>query len=71
MPTVTRTPLVASDPADINLDGQVDVLDVQRCVNVFLGSEIDPTTVANADVNRDGAVNVLDVQLIVKAYLRG
>jgi len=70
MPTATQTPLIASDPADLNLDGQVDVLDVQLCVNVFLGSETDPEKVARADVNGDGAVNVLDVQVIVNAYLQ-
>jgi len=47
------------------------VLDVQLCVNVFLGSETDPGTAARADVNLDGAVNVLDVQIIVNAFLNG
>jgi len=58
-------------PADLNLDGRIDVLDVQLCVNVFLGSETDPGIVARADVNGDGAVNVLDVQLVVNAFLGG
>ena len=49
----------------------MDVLDVQLCVNVFLGSETDPGIVAHADVNGDGAVNVLDVQAIVINYLVG
>jgi hypothetical protein len=49
----------------------VDVLDVQLCVNVFLGSETDPGIVAIADVNGDGGVNVLDVQVVVNAYLQG
>ena len=54
---------------DINLDGQVDVLDVQICVNVFLGSETDPAAVLRADANSDGAVNVLDVQIVVNTFL--
>jgi hypothetical protein len=49
----------------------VNVLDVQLCVNVFLGTQTDPGIVARADVNGDGAVNVLDVQAIVNAYLQG
>jgi hypothetical protein len=72
-PTLTLTPTMTQtiepDPADINLDGQVDVLDVQLCTNVFLGSETDPEIVARADVNGDGLVNVLDVQAVVNAYL--
>jgi hypothetical protein len=47
------------------------VLDVQLCVNVFLGSETDPEIVARADVNGDGTANVLDIQAIVNAFLQG
>ena len=58
-------------PADLNLDGGVDVLDVQLCVNVFLGTETDPGIVSRADVNGDSAVDVLDVQLVVNQFLGG
>jgi parallel beta-helix repeat protein len=64
-PTLSSTPL----PADLNQDGQVDVLDTQLCVNVVLGTESDPVIVARADVNADGEVNVLDVQEIVNIML--
>jgi hypothetical protein len=47
------------------------VLDVQLCVNVFLGIQTDPDIVAAADVNGDGTVNVLDVQRIVNVFLSG
>jgi hypothetical protein len=60
-----------SDLGDINQDGRVNVLDIQVCVNVFLGSETDPGIVARADVNGDGVANALDVQAIVNAFLRG
>lgn len=56
---------------DLNLDGIVDDLDVQICVNVFLGSEIDPAILERADVNRDGLVNTLDIQQIVNQSLDG
>jgi hypothetical protein len=56
---------------DLNADGQVNVLDVQLCVNVFLGTQTDPAIVARADVNADGDVNVLDVQRIVNIFLAG
>jgi hypothetical protein len=70
-PTVTMTPSGEPEPEDVNGDGTVNVLDVQLCVNVFLGTETDPAIVAAADVNEDGAVNVLDVQAIVNAFLQG
>lgn len=69
-PTPALTPL-APNPADLNRDGRVNVLDVQLCVNVFLGTVSDPTITAQADVNGDGQVNVLDVQRIVNIFLLG
>jgi parallel beta-helix repeat protein len=68
-PTPIETPSSTPLPADINQDGQVDVLDTQLCVNVVLGTETDPVIVARADVNSDGQVNVLDVQEIVNVML--
>ena len=67
--TGTLSGVVAEE--DLNQDGRVNVLDVQLCVNVFLGVETDPEVVARADVNDDGAVNVLDVQRIVNVFLTG
>ncbi len=56
---------------DLDLDGEVNVLDVQLCANVFLGIETEPGIVSRADVNRDRGVNVLDVQAIVNVFLAG
>jgi hypothetical protein len=67
----TATPSPTPRPADLNGDGQVNVLDVQLSVNVFLGLQTDPAIVARADVNGDGAVNVLDVQAIANIVLSG
>jgi subtilisin family serine protease len=66
-PTATSSPAMA----DLNLDGGVDVLDVQLCVNVFLGTETDPGIVSRSDVNSDSSVDVLDVQLVVNVFLGG
>ena len=66
-PTITPTP----QPGDLNLDGAINVLDIQLCVNVFLGVETDPAIVDRSDLNGDGAVNVLDVQLLVNLFLAG
>jgi len=68
--TLTSTPGGLST-GDVNLDGFVNVLDVQIAVNVFLGTELDPGLTARSDVNADGAVNVIDVQGIVNIFLAG
>ena len=57
---------VAKNPADINLDGTTDALDVQLVINAALGM---PIGGLDADINRDGEVNALDVQLVVNAVL--
>ena len=71
-PSVTPGgPTPTPQPTDLNLDGRVDVLDVQLSVNVFLGTETDPEIVARADVNSDNSVDVLDVQIVVNTFLGG
>ena len=56
----------ASITGDINQDGVVNVLDVQKLVNIILGIE---PSVGSADVNSDGSVDVLDVQSVVNIIL--
>lgn len=46
---------------DVNLDGVVNLLDVQPFVNLLTGSQFQ----AEADINQDGSVNLLDVALLV------
>ena len=70
-PAVTQSPPDSPQKEDLNLDGRVNVLDVQLCVNVFLGVETAPDLVGRADVSGDGAVNVIDVQRIVNIFLAG
>ena len=74
-PTATQTPISSLTPTaeamDINADGRVDIVDIQLCINVFLGVELDPDISAQADVNGDGNVNVMDVQMIVNSILMG
>ena len=71
--TATPTPTATAGPmmADLNLDGGVDVLDVQLCVNVFLGTETDSGIVSRSDVNMDSSVDVLDVQIVINQILAG
>jgi hypothetical protein len=61
---------VLSNPAllgDLNLDGQVDGLDVDRFVDVLL----DSSYLVEADMNEDQVVNGLDVDLFVAAVISG
>ena len=69
--TSTATPVPSEEPeqGDLNGDGGVNVLDVQLCVNAFLGIETDPLIVSRSDVNGDGRVDVLDVQQIANIVL--
>jgi len=66
-PSSTAVPM----PVDLNLDGSVDVLDVQISVNVFLGTETESGVVGRSDINGDNSVDVLDVQLVVNQFLGG
>jgi subtilisin family serine protease len=71
-PTATPTATPGGPlTGDVNLDGSVNVIDVQLSVNVFLGTEADPGTAARSDLNIDGVVNVIDVQQIVNIFLAG
>jgi hypothetical protein len=70
-PTPVPTPTAAPAEGDLNNDGHVNVLDVQLCVNVYLGTEANPSIMSRADVNSDGQVDVLDVQVIANIALAG
>ncbi len=49
---------------DVNVDGGVNVADVQLIINQALGS-----APPDCDINGDGAVNVADVQIVINAAL--
>lgn len=75
-PTATATPTPTYTPGsplagDVNLDGWVNVIDVQLSVNVFLGTEPDTALASRSDLNSDGTVNVVDVQQIINIFLAG
>ena len=55
---------------DVNFDGNVDVLDVVRTVNIIIGN-FDPTSAEfnAADLNNDDTVNVLDIVIMVNLFL--
>ena len=74
---LSLTDVVLSDP-DANIvpsnvtDGKVtiNVIDLQRAINVVLNIETDPAVVIQADINIDGVVNALDLQLIINITLK-
>jgi hypothetical protein len=57
-------------PADVNRDGVINVVDVQRCVNLILATATE-TYPGEGDANLDGLINVVDVQTIVNCILGG
>ena len=58
---------------DVNRDGEVNVLDALRAVNIILevGDPASEYELWASDVNEDEAVNVLDVVMIVNMILEG
>jgi hypothetical protein len=55
---------------DINLDSQVNILDIQLCVNVSLGKEQDPEVRKRADINNDSVVDNEDIQLLIHKLIQ-
>jgi hypothetical protein len=51
---------------DLNIDGSVNVLDIQSLINAILGVGSSPS---HYDVNRDGSINVLDLQQLANVIL--
>ena len=54
---------------DVNVDGQVDVADVNLVINALLGKITDAVTLQRADVTGDGTVDIADVNTIINAML--
>jgi len=69
-PMATHTILISVDynPKDVTKDKAIDVVDVQRLVNLILALSA-PTYQNEGDVNADSAVDVVDVQAVVNKIL--
>lgn len=52
---------------DVNLDGEVNIVDVNELIDVLLSGNF----VATDDVNRDGEVNIADVNAVIDIILGG
>ena len=62
---VTITIVGGKIPGDVNLDGIVNVIDIQTAVAYICGGNPSTFDFDNADINGDGTVNILDVMQIV------
>ena len=54
---------------DVNGDGEVDIADVNCCINVILGAETAEKYEGRADANGDGSVDIADVNAIINIIL--
>ncbi len=52
-------------PGDVNLDGVVNISDINAVINIILAGGFDK----NADVNKDGVVNISDINAIISIIL--
>ena len=50
---------------DVNLDGEVNVADVNAVIDVILGGDADEDLRQRADVDRDGEVSVADINSVI------
>ena len=55
--------------SDINQDGEVDILDLQLCINVISGKDQTPLIIQRSDVDGNGTVDQYDTQLIAMRIL--
>lgn len=54
---------------DVNLDGEVNIADVNKVVSIILGNPADEGTLSRADVNEDGEINIADINLIIRIIM--
>jgi hypothetical protein len=55
--------------ADVNLDGEVNVADINAIVGVILGKPSEPELIQRADVNDNGEVNIADINRVLDYIL--
>lgn len=56
-------------PGDVNLDGEVNIGDLNIIIAIILGKEFDNDTMIRADVNGDGEINIADVNALISIIL--
>ena len=59
----------ASYPADVNLDGEVTLADVNAIIGIIAGGSGDHDLAIRADVNRDNEVSLADINAVIDVIL--
>jgi len=54
---------------DVNADGEVNVADINACIDIILGGDANSDIRARADVNGDAEINVADINAIIDIIL--
>ena len=65
----TETPTVV--PGDVNMDGEVNIADVNAVISVIMGTFTDPNILWESDVDGNGEINIGDVNAIINIILNG
>ncbi len=63
----TETPTIIR--GDVNLDGEVNIADVNAVISVIMGTVTDPNILWEADVDGNGEINIGDVNAIISIIL--
>jgi len=66
---VEATNKVIGKPGDMNGDGEIDIADVIKCINVINDPNASAVDKALADYNRDNKADAADVEAMKKAIL--
>lgn len=56
---------------DVNRDGEINIGDVTKLINVLLYGSEDDTLLGIADINQDGEINIGDVTFLIRIILTG
>ena len=56
-------------PGDVNIDGKVDVSDVNIIINIMLGKTQPTNVIGNADLNCDNSIDVSDLNTVINIML--
>ena len=63
----TETPTLLR--GDVNLDGEVNIADVNAVISVIMGTFTDPSIFWESDVDGNGEINIADVNAIINIIL--
>ena len=54
---------------DLNLDGEVNIADLNILIDVILRGSDDADLLKRADINKDGEINIADVNALIEIIL--